>query len=143
MTTIQVRNDNDNEPLVLSDDAEVRTGFTLAASQGNLVPGTVLAEVTGTPGTYVVYEDVAAADGTKIPKLILADTIADDASPTTGVSAYEKGLFAEEKLVFGGGVVLADRVTVATGVDHSVRDLLRQMGLRTANALSLTEFENV
>ena len=140
--SIQARVDINNEPLVLSDDAEVRTGITVEASQGDLVKGAVLGEVTADPGVYALLADVAAVDGTKIPKLILAEDVLNDAGQQTGITDYETGLFAEEKLTFGGVVDLDSRITVATGVDFSVRDALRQMGLRTAKTLSLTGFEN-
>lgn len=144
MTTIQARVDNTNEPLVLSDDARVRTGITIEASQGDLVAGAVLAEVTADPGVYILIDDVAAVDGTRFPKLILAEDVADNVAQQAGISAYKQGLFAEEKLSFGGVVDLDSRIVVSAAdfINVTVRDALRMMGLDTAGTESLTGFEN-
>jgi hypothetical protein len=109
--SIQTRINNNNEPFVLDDTAEVIDGITLAASQGDLSGGyAVLGEVTATPGTYKVC-DYAAEDGSQIPKLILATRgIIDDASPQTGLSAYTRGLFDENQLIFGGSTDLTSRL---------------------------------
>ena len=141
---IQNRVDNTNEPLVLSDDARVRTGITIEAAQGDLVAGAVLGEVTADPGVYALV-DVSAVDGTKFPKVILAEDVANDAGQQAGKTAYEGGLFAEEKLSFGGVPdTLDSRIVISTAdnVDTTMRDALRMMGLFTAKNESLTGFEN-
>lgn len=98
----QIRANNDNEPFVLDDTAEVLDGITLAAAQGDLTIGAILGEVTATPGTYKLC-DAIATDGSEIPKLILATADVDsDASTQTNLSAYSGGLFDENQLVFGG-----------------------------------------
>jgi len=141
--TIQSRIDNNNEPLVLSDDAEVRQGITIKASQGDLVAGAVLGEVTADPGVYALV-DTTATDGSQLPKMILAEDVADDAGQQTGITGYETGLFAEEKLTFGGTSDLDSRITLSTddSLDITARDALRMMGLRTRTTVSLTGFEN-
>lgn len=107
---IQIRADIDNEPFVLDDTAEVIDGITLAASQGALVRGAVLGEVSATPGTYKLV-DRAAQDGSNIPKLLLATReVDDDASAQENLSAYNEGLFDENQLAFGGDTDLASRL---------------------------------
>lgn len=144
MPTLQARTDNNNEPLVLADEARVRQGITLEAAQGDLVAGAVLAEVTADPGVYILIDDVAAVDGTRMPKLILAEDVANDAGQQAGISAYEQGLFAEEKLSFGGAVDLDSRIVMSAAdfINITVRDALRMMGIDTAPTVSLSGFEN-
>ncbi len=108
----QIRADNDNEPFVLDDTAEVLDDITLAASQGDLTIGAVLGEVTATPGTYKKC-DALATDGSEIPKLILATPDVDSAAGTTeNLSAYSAGLFDENQLVFGGDTDIDTRFNV-------------------------------
>lgn len=144
MQTIQVRTDNNNEPLVLSDNAILRQGIIIEASQGDLLAGAVLAEVTADPGVYILIDDVAAVDGTRFPKLILAEDVADDAGQQSGISAYEIGSFSEEKLSFGGAVDLDSRIVVSAAdfINMTVRDALRAMGIFTVKTDSLSGFEN-
>ncbi len=108
MSEIQVRENNNNEPLVLDSDAKLIYPITLAASQGALVRGAVLGEVSGTPGTYKLV-DKEATDGSQIPSLILATpAVADDASPTTLLSGYTAGLFDSAQLSFASGTDIDD-----------------------------------
>lgn len=108
--TIQVRTNINNEPFVLDDSAEVVDGITLAASQGALVRGAVLGEVSATPGTYKLV-DRAAQDGSNIPKKLLATKeVADSVAVTTNLSAYEEGLFDENQLAFGGDTDIDSRL---------------------------------
>lgn len=139
--TIQARTDNTNEPLVLSDDAEVIDGITIEAAQGALTAGAVLGEVTADPGVYALV-DHTAVDGTQLPKLILSADLANDAAQQTGISAYRLGMFAAEKLTFGGTTTLDSRLVIQTNIDLTMRDALRMFGMRTATTLSLTGFEN-
>lgn len=143
MSSIQVRADNDNEPFVLNDDAEVRTGITIEASQGDLEKGAVLGEVTADPGVYALCDSVAV-DGSQLPKLILAEAVADNVAQQAGKSAYEKGLFAASKLTFGGVTDLDSRVVLSTddALDITIKDALRSVGLRVAQDLSLSGYEN-
>jgi len=107
---VQIRADIDNEPFVLDDTAEVIDGITLAASQGALVRGAVLGEVSATPGTYKVVNR-AAQDGSNIPKLLLATReVDDDASAQENLSAYNEGLFNENQLTFAGDTDLDSRL---------------------------------
>lgn len=107
---IQVRAENNNEPFVLDDTAEVLDGITLAAQQGDITRGAVLGEVTATAGTYKVC-DAIATDGSEIPKLLLSTLdVASDASTTTNLSAYTRGLFDENQLVFGGSTDIDTRL---------------------------------
>lgn len=139
--TVQARIDNNNEPLVLSDDAEVISGITIKAAQGDLLAGAVLGEVTATPGVYALV-DSTAINGTQLPKLILSADLANDAGQQTGQSAYRLGVFAEEKLSFGGTTDLDSRLVLQTNIDLTMRDALRMFGMRTATTVSLTGYEN-
>ncbi len=108
----QIRADNNNEPFVLDDTAEVLDSITLAASQGDLTIGAVLGEVTATPGTYKLC-DAIATDGSEIPKLLLATADVDsDAAAQENLSAYSGGLFDENQLVFGGDTDIDTRFNV-------------------------------
>ena len=107
--TIQVRANYDNEPFVLDDSAEVVDAITLAASQGALTIGAVLGEITGTPGIYNLV-DKTATDGSQLPKILLATPdVVDVAAITENLSAYLKGLFDENQLVFAAGTTIDDR----------------------------------
>ena len=107
---IQIRADIDNEPFVLDDTAEVIDGITLAASQGALVRGAVLGEVSATPGTYKLTNR-AAQDGSNIPKLLLATReVDDDVAAQEDLSGYNEGLFDENQLAFGGDTDLDSRL---------------------------------
>jgi len=107
--TIQIRSDNDNEPFVLDDSAEVASGLILAANQGALTIGAVLGEITGTPGTYKLV-DKTASDGSQLPKLLLANAdVADSVAATENLSGYIKGLFDENQIVFAAGTTIDDR----------------------------------
>ena len=144
--TIQVRQNNDNEPFVLDDTAEILDGITLAASQGDLTIGAVLGEISGTPGTYKAV-DHTASDGSQFPKLLLATPDADsDASTTTNLSAYSRGLFDENQLVFGGSSDLDSRLTIhsdgATITDVTMRDALRMFNIRVAPGISVSGPQN-
>lgn len=139
---IQSRVDNVNEPLVIGYDAEVIDGITIEAAQGDLLAGAVLGEVTADPGVYALC-DSAAVDGTQLPKLILSQDLANAVGQQTGQSGYMFGLFAAEKLTFGGTTTLESRLVIQTNIDLTMRDALRMFGLRTANTVSLTGYENV
>lgn len=142
MTTIQVRNDSDNEPLVLGDGAEFIDGVVLASGQGALTKGAVLGEI-GSGATYVPVTIASGATGENFPKLVLAeDTVA--ASGQTTVSAYTMALLAESKLSFGAGVTLATRVpmSVDESINVSMKDAMRMVGLRTAKHISVSAVEN-
>ena len=109
---IQVRANNNNEPFVLDDSAEVVDGIILAASQGAIGVGAVLGEVTATPGTFKLV-DFEAIDGSQAPKLILATPdVANSGSVTENLSAYEKGLFDENQLEFADGTDIDSNPTV-------------------------------
>lgn len=140
---IQAREDFNNEPLVLDDTAEVAGDITIEASQGDLEPGTVLGEITADPGVYQVC-DGAATDGSQLPKLILAEAVADDVGQQSGKSAYRRGMFDENQLVFGGASDLDTRIVLSTddALDVTMRDALRMFGLRTAPGISVTQAEN-
>jgi len=144
--TIQIRSDNNNEPFVLDDSAEVLNGITLAANQGDITTGAVLGEVDATPGTYkVVNIAVAASDGSQLPKLLLATPdVASDASPTTNLSAYSSGLFNENQLVFAsdGSVDLDSRIQLETGSEITMRQALRMFDIRVAPCLSDSGYQN-
>jgi hypothetical protein len=108
MSAIQVRQNNTNEPLVMDSDAKVIYPITIAASQGALVAGAVLGEISGTPGTYKLV-DKEATDGTQIPSLILAtEAVANSVSTTTLQSGYSAGLFDSEQLSFAAGTDIDD-----------------------------------
>ena len=118
----QIRADNDNEPFVLDDTAEVLDEITLAASQGDLTIGAVLGEVTATPGTYKLC-DALATDGSEIPKLLLATPDVDsDAAAQENLSAYSGGLFDENQLVFGGDTDIDTRFNVELMPNSRDRD---------------------
>lgn len=107
--TIQVRANYDNEPFVLDDSAESKDGIILAASQGALTIGAVLGEITGTPGTYKLVNKVAT-DGSQLPKILLATPdVIDSVAVTENLSAYLKGLFDKNQLVFAAGTTIDDR----------------------------------
>lgn len=143
---IQVRQNNDTEPFVLDDTAEVLDNITLGASQGQaLTIGAVLGEVTATPGTYTLVNS-DAADGSQMPKLILATPdVASDASTQT-VSAYSRGLFDENQLVFGGTVDLTTRFVIGSDGsfknEMSMRDALRMFNIRVAPGISVSAYQN-
>ena len=106
---VQIRSNNDNEPFVLDDSAEVIDGLILAASQGALTTGAVLGEITGTPGTYNLV-DFEAVDGSEIPKIILATPgVINSVAVTSNLSGYTKGLFDENQLEFASGTTIDDR----------------------------------
>ena len=141
--TIQVRSNNDNEPFVLDDTAEVLDGITLAAEQGDITIGAVLGEVTATPGTYKVVNIEGASDGSQMPKLILATAdVASDGSPTTNLSAYSRGLFDENQLVFGTLTDLDTRIVTETNFDITMRDALRMFNIRVAPGISVSAYQN-
>ncbi len=120
----QIRADNDNEPFVLDDTAEVLDDITLAAAQGDLTIGAVLGEVTATPGTYKKC-DALATDGSEIPKLILATPDVDSAAGTTeNLSAYSAGLFDENQLVFGGDTDIDTRFNLELMPNEADRIIL-------------------
>ena len=147
--TIQVRSNIDNEPFVLDDTAEVLDGITLAAEQGDITIGAVLGEVNATPGTYKVV-DHSVSDGSQVPKLILATPdISSDASTQTGLSAYSRGLFDENQLVFGcdagTSVVETDidsRILKESLGNMSMRDALRVFNIRVAPGISVSKYQN-
>lgn len=56
-----------------------RDQVTLAASQGALVPGTVLAQLSA-GGNYVVYDNTASSTGAEVAKAILCYPAADSGS---------------------------------------------------------------
>lgn len=148
--SVQVRQNNDNEPFVLDDSAEIIDGITLAAQQGDLTIGAVLGEITGTPGTYNVVSALVS-DGSQMPKLILATPdVASDASTTANLSAYSGGLFDENQLVFAsdGSTDIDSRVVTtilsdgATFIDITMRDALRMFNIRVAPGISVSGYEN-
>lgn len=144
--TIQVRNNNDNEPFVLDDTAEILDGITLAAEQGDLTIGAVLGEVTATPGTYRLVNLVGASDGSQLAKLLLATPdVASDGSTQT-VSAYSRGLFDENQLVFGGSTDLDSRLVIGSDAGFttsiSMRDALRMFNIRVAPGISVSGPQN-
>ena len=107
---VQIRSDINNENFVLDDTAEVVDGITLAASQGALVRGAVLGEISATPGTYNLV-DRTALDGSNIPKLLLATReVANVAAAQENLSAYNEGLFDEKQLAFALGTDLNSRL---------------------------------
>jgi len=107
---IQVRQNNNNEPFVMDDSAEVIDGIILAASQGALTIGAVLGEVSATPGTYKLV-DYTAQDGSNIPKLLLATPdVANSISTTSNLSGYNEGMFDENQLVFADGTDIDSRL---------------------------------
>ena len=140
---IQVRNDNNNEPFVLDDTAEIIDGISLTANQGDLTKGAVLGEVTATPGIYLLVDD-GSTDGSQFPKLILAEDVADDTSTITDISAYTAGLFDENQLSFGPGTDLDTRIVTSTddALDITMRDAMRQMNLLLAPGISVSGYEN-
>ena len=106
---IQDREDINNEPFVLDDSALVIDGITLAADQGDLTRGAVLAEIVGDPGVYQLVD--VLDQSSNIPSLFLAtEDVEDSVSETTGLSAYKEGLFNEYYLVFGGATLLTSRL---------------------------------
>jgi len=141
--TIQARNDLNNEPFVLGDDAEVIDDITIEASQGDLEVGAVLGEVTADPGVYKLC-DHTATDGSQLPKLFLAEEVADNVAQQSGKSAYRFGLFDENQLAFGGTTDLDSRLVLSTddSLDATMRDCLRMFGLRTAPGVSVSGYEN-
>ena len=74
--------------------------------------------------------------------LILAEAVANSGSQQSGKSAYSRGLFNEDMLVFGGTTDLDSRLTIETNMDVTMRQALRMFGLRTASTVSLTGYEN-
>lgn len=140
---IQVRSDNNNEPLVLDDSAEVVNDISLTASQGDLTKGAVLGEVTATPGVYSLCV-VGAVDGSEFPKIILGEDVDDIASVVENLIGYKKGLFDENQLTFGAATTLDSRIVIsaADAVDITYRDALQQMGLRAAPGLSVSAYQN-
>jgi hypothetical protein len=144
--TIQARADNNNEPFVLDDTAEVIDGITLAAEQGDITTGAVLGEVTATPGTYKVVSHTVS-DGSQVPKLILATpNVASDGSTTTNLSAYCRGLFDENQLTFASdGAPVTDldsRIAAASLGEMTIRDALRVFNIRLAPGLSVSKYQN-
>ena len=142
--TIQARADLNNEPFVLDGTAEFIGGISLTASQGDLVRGAVLGEVTITPGVYTLCA-AASTDGSQFPKVILEDLEVDDSgSVTTDLNGYTKGLFDENQLTFGATTDLDSRIVTSTddALDITMRDALRQMGIRLAPGISTSGYEN-
>ena len=142
MSSIQTRADNNNEPLVLDDGAELESGIVLASGHATLVAGAVLAESPPTSGTYIHCDVALLTSGAAYPKLVLAEDVLTSSGQTT-VSAYSMALLTESKLSFGGSTDLDSRIEiVANNYNLSMRDAMRQMGLRVASDISLTGFEN-
>ena len=148
--SIQVRTNNDNEPFVLDDTAEVITDLTLAADQALITKGTLLGEVGstadgGTIGQVVVITS-SAVDGSQIPKYLLADeTVAINTAATQTIAGYVGGLFDENQLVFPTtSMDLTTQATLSTddGVYSSMKDLLRDANIRVAPGISVSGPEN-
>ena len=114
ITATNVYSGKELEPVYATAPA-VKTAVQLAANL-TLARGTLLGEVTATPGTYKAYAS-GNADGSQFPTAILKYDCVTDASgnitvsPTTGtvggafgqtqkvVTAYNSGMFAMADLV--------------------------------------------
>jgi len=95
----------------------------IASGQGVLVPGTVIAEVTATPGTYKVH-DPAATDGSQLPAnaAILFHAVDATSAAVKTVATYS-----------GPATIFGNELTYKTGMSGAaqiaVREALRAKGM--------------
>lgn len=144
---IQATQNNNNEPFVLDDNAELLDDLTLAVNQIALTKGMVLSEVASTAGGKVVGQIVptntSGTDGTNIPKFLSVDAVAVNTSATQTIAAYTMGIFDENQVNFSAtSMALTTMVTMATGRVESMKNALRDVGIRLAPGLSATGYEN-
>ena len=149
---IQFRQNNNNEPFVLDDTAEVVTDLTLAlsTSAASITKGCALGVVNTTAGGLPIGQLVptigTATDGSQVTKYLLADdtvVLATTAGQT--VSGYSRGLFDENQVSFGNtATTLATEIpfSASSGTASSIADIMRTYNLRLAPGISASGFEN-
>lgn len=126
-----VNTEIDNTPLVIKNDGQPPVSYTILTGQ-DLAAGSVLGIIT--TGGKLKLVDSASADGSQVPRFVLADAVDSTGGDVTGVrnQLVSAGLVNSDKLVFGG------TDTIST---HFVA--LKETGIIAVNPDNLEAFDNV
>lgn len=99
------------DPIFNAEDAPVINVQLIAST--TFAKGTVLGEVTASPGTYGPYAS-GNSDGTEVPRLILQYACSTDASKNVTLFSSEFGVTRKEAPAYRGG---AFKTAELTGLD--------------------------
>lgn len=128
---------------VVKAGALQRSGFTVAQYATEALPaGTIMGQKTA-DSELLPITDVAATDGTKLPKFILAEDVDATAGDITGVTVYTMGRVNEGKINLENSLTLEDFITLGTNFAVTIRQALRMIGLNVEASAYIDEYENV
>ena len=99
-----------------------REAITIDANAGDLVVGTILGELTASPGVFVLL-DPGAADGSEVAAAVLYDRVVDDAAEQPAVAHVRDCEVNSNELNFGGAD--AGEIATATGQLEALGIILR------------------
>lgn len=145
----QARLNVQNQGFILYGNARIEDGQTVVQDAGrgaaDMVRYTVMAK-DPTTGKWTSLTDVAAVDGTSVPRGILVHTIAAAdivAGDVTGVEIWVGGSIdvSEEQLVLENSLTLATEITAANPT-LTIREALKQIGIYPRVSTDIGRYEN-
>jgi hypothetical protein len=143
--SVQVKTDLDNRPFILAKMGLIKSAQTVAQDAGRTVDmeyGTVMA-YDPSAAKWVPFTDETATDGTQIPKgflmrkLLTADIVAGDVSDVPILVG--DAIVDSAQIVIENSKTLATVVNVPAGLNQTVEDLLRFLGLYPETTIDITE----
>jgi hypothetical protein len=148
--TVQNRQDNTTEPLILSDDSLVRNG-TIAQDEErttDMLSRTVVAK-NATTGAWVPFNDLTQTNGESVPRgiylgddITAADLVAGDIEDVPILVG--NATVNEELVVFDDDTLDADSIVNPTNIEaRTAREALYESaGIFFEETISISEFEN-
>jgi len=145
---VESRQDVTNVAFFLDGSEKYKDNETIAQDagrSGDMLAKTVMARDPSTK-KWVPFTDETAADGTQFPRGILKKDIAEadiQAGDVTGVPITIIGVIVDvQQLVIENSKTLDTVINSPAGINLTVEDKLREVGLVVESTIDIDEFEN-
>lgn len=137
-----------NHPFILNENSKVKEAETLvqdAGRSGDLARHTVMSYDPAT-AKWHPFTDETATDGTQFPRGIVMAAVEEAAIKAGDVANIPiligDAVVDSNQLVIENSKTLATVINAPAGINISVEEALRLMGIFVADTISIEEFEN-
>jgi hypothetical protein len=147
--SVETYADVTNRPFILNDDSLTKEAETVVQDAGrgtaDMERNTLMSYDPAT-GKWSPFIDETETDGTQIPmgilqsKILAADIVAGDVVDVPILVG--NAVIDQNQLVIEASKTLATVVNVPVGLNKTVEELLRWIGIFCADTIAIEEFEN-
>lgn len=146
--TVQASENQTNHPFILNEESKTKEAETVSQDAGRTadLERYTLMSFNPTTAEWEPFTDETATDGTQFPRGIILATIETAALVAGDVDGIPilvgDAVVDENQLVIENSKTLDTVINVPAGINISVEEALRLMGIFTAATRAIEEFEN-